>query len=406
METTSSTCAVLSITLLVSSCSAILDTGKYKFDSDYLPVTGIDASREAGSGGSSRDGEGGTSSIDSGLAGERAVGAGGMDAAKDATPDANRRDSTPDVRDAVVTEAGRDAGPDGYVDAKISGDAVIDANLGCANDTACIDQEYCNDNSHACVLRVATGNACMRDRQCAAGGGCCQNYCVSLSQETHCGTSGCGNVCTSDQYCDSHNSVACRPRLVNNGTYTCSRDRQCAAGGGCCDSVCTSLSQNNHCGSCAANCTAETTNRVCVDDGTPICRECNVDGDCATGKGCCNHVCLSLTRPDNCGVSGCGTNCAGQATNRVCVDDGTPGCGCNVDGDCATGEGCCNHVCSPFVQTDTQCGVTGCETNCTLGTSNRKCITGTPPHCGCENGGDCSAPTNQCDTVSSVCVAP
>lgn len=444
-------------------------------------------------------GAGGKGPIDSGVDNEKD---GGMDAAQDASPgkpDANGRDAMPTGGDALVAEAGRDAGPDAYIDAN------ADAQLGCPNDDACPDEQYCTDNTHACVSRLATGKACTRDRQCTTGGGCCQSFCVSLSQEAHCGTSAgdnrttCGDQCASDQYCDNNDSApscksrlandaahscsrdrqcadgggccklsddsmkcvalnqnahcgissgddnqtcgtdctapgrlgtciqatvpgcgcgadddctgeqycsngTCLARLVNDGTLACTRDRQCATGGGCCGSVCTSLSQNNHCGAtgCGANCTAEATDKVCFDDGTPSCVQCNVDGDCATGSGCCNHVCVSLRQNGNCGVTGCGVNCTAEATNKVCVDVGTASCvQCNVDGNCAANEGCCNHVCVSLAQND-HCGATGCGVNCAAQATDKVCFDDGTPSCGCTTDGDCATGSGCC---SNVCVS-
>jgi hypothetical protein len=428
------------------------------------------------------------------------------------------RDSGMDARQEASTSDTDAEGPDSATPAEAGRDAGTDtAVLGCGNDKACLDEQYCSDD-HACVTRLGTtgNNPCTRDRQCASGGGCCQGVCISLSQELHCGTSQgddrttCGDVCASDQYCDKEGAHTCQPRLANDGTHSCGRDRQCAAGGGCCQlsgsSIkCIVLNQNTHCGvsagddktscgvdctsqtgtaacvagsapgcgcaadaecaaeqycdtstgrcvsrlvndgtqtcarnrqcatgggccnkgdglkcfslsaadncgqsgdgnsnTCGTNCAAQATHKVCVSDSTPVCGECNADSDCATGSGCCNHVCGSLTQNDQCGVAGCGTDCTVQAANKVCVDDsndGTPVCGeCNTDSDCASGSGCCGHVCVSLAQ-NSHCGATGCGADCAVLATNKVCYNSGTPSCGCNTDSDCATGSGCCNHV-------
>jgi len=346
---------------------------------------------------------------------------------------------------------------------------------GCGDDSECTTDQYCDSSSGSCRPRLANNEACKRDRECTSGG-CCNLICISLTQDGHCGANGCGidcgsstnRACLSDtricgciddsncataEYCGTDR--VCAARKINDGASTCSRDRQCQAGGGCCGAVCVSLSQAGHCGSsggdtattCGDNCSINSAGHACLvsacgcntDTDCPTDRYCNgsshqcvlqldIGADCAGNRQCASNSCCSttskcvdLTQPATCGASGCGTDCTSSADGHACVSSA---CGCTTDGDCAADRycgasskcvarlgvggscdrermcasgGCCSTICVDLTLPAT-CGTSACGTNCSAQVTNKACIATPIPHCGCNN------PATDCDT-SETCTS-
>jgi hypothetical protein len=220
--------------------------------------------------------------------------------------------------------------------------AAGDAGYSCAGDTFCEQSQYCSDGN-ACAARLVNESnaACSRDRQCAHGGGCCEGRCVSLSNEAHCGAS------------------------AGDGQKTCGS--VCAEGQYCDRSDC----------ACALR----------LDNG----KSCGRDKECKS-NGCCNSQCISLSQDKNCGRAGCGQECNG---NQYCYID-TCIAKAEYNAACLTGNQCLSDACV--------LGYCGCEksNDCKNEQDGHLCLNAV---CGCENDGDC-AERWRCDTAAFTCKPP
>lgn len=151
----------------------------------------------AGKGGANEASGGKTDHIGGGEGGAGGAGAGGAGGSLD----------------AGVTDAAQEGG--------------ADAEITCAQDTECGAERYCNQEAQnkTCVIRLSNiiNAACNRNRQCAAGGGCCRGVCIALSQNNHCGVSAgddqqtCGDDCT-----DNDTGHACQANACG-----CDQDGDC-----------------------------------------------------------------------------------------------------------------------------------------------------------------------------------
>jgi hypothetical protein len=179
------------------------------------------------------------------------------------------------------------------------------------------------------------------------------------------------------------------------------------------------------CGKQGQACAACAFNQVCVQDGLPNARTCQVQATCGPNNcpGCCvGNQCVVATTPQACGTNGqackacgpsqaCGplgtcvqgpdcnpVNCAGCCVGDICAV-GTQNTACGAGGGLCLN--CANQapprVCQSGVCQAPACGPATCPNGCCSGNT---CVTGTQDNaCGATGGGACT----DCSATNQVC---
>lgn len=271
----------------------------------------------------------------------------------------------------------------------------------------------CGRNGDACANCTTEGRACdVASRACGSTtcspancNGCCVgDKCLPGDATTACGTRGAAcDTCATGQVC----------RAASGGGGVCEGTRTCGPAncGGCCNAAgqCVAGNDTTACGKGGQACSACGLNSVCVRDGLPNERTCQLQTTCGPTNcpGCCvGNQCVTATTPTACGTNG--QQCKTCPTGQVCNASGTcvPGSECNP-ANCA---GCCvGDICAVGTQ-NTACGAGGGQClNCVNQNPSRVCQSGSCqlPACGpqtCPNG-CCSGNTCVVGTQNNACGA-
>jgi hypothetical protein len=261
----------------------------------------------------------------------------------------------------------------------------------------------CGRTGARCASCTAEGRVCdVATRACGTTqcnatncAGCCVgDKCLPGSLPAACGTAGaqCGS-CAPGQQCRAQGTGGGRCE----GTGVCG-PANCA---GCCTAAgqCVTGNDTTACGKQGARCSACGFNQICVAEGLPDARSCQVPSNCGPSNcpGCCvGNQCVIATTPQACGNNG--KQCKACGPNMVC----SPGSGECVrpSGDCnqVSCGGCCvGDICAVGTQ-NTACGAGGdvCL-NCT--NQGRLCQAGV---CQSQNCGPATCPNGCCD--GNTCV--
>jgi hypothetical protein len=325
----------------------------------------------------------------------------------------------------------------------------------CTNDIDCTGTLVCRNGK--CVA-----DSC--ESGCPAGQYCNGAVCLECTEDQHCGqdctncsaqstdkacvagSCGCNTVadCNASQTCENNVCTGgCWPDCVgkcggapDGCDGTC--DANCPAGQWCSTQACLACDTNEHCGTICSDCSAQTSNHVCIS-GSCGCVDTN---DCAAGQDCLDGTCDGC-EPDCSGKCGgasdgcsgacdscpnaqwcdgqtcqvcntaehCGwecTNCAGQTRNKICINGQ---CGCLLGSDCAPAEDCINGSCSGCTpDCSGKCGGAsdGCDGYCYSCSSGEWCdsqtciVCDSDEHCG-STCADCSALSNNKACVGNAC---
>jgi hypothetical protein len=206
----------------------------------------------------------------------------------------------------------------------------------------------------------------------------CGSTCTSLSLDNHCGT--CNKTCPSYQSCSNGSCV-------------------CPSGETACPNSCENLNtEASNCGKCGNVCPTESP--ICFGGK---CVECEKSTDCPfyeSGKGqiCVNNTCVCQNNEILCSKgcttlssdsSNCG-QCGNACPNGETCNNGT--CGCNP----STGEIMCNGICTLTNNNSEHCGQCGnaCPSYQTCDGNTCLCPSG---EVDCPN----SVNTNKCSNLSS-----
>ena len=153
----------------------------------------------------------------------------------------------------------------------------------------------------------------------------------------------------------------------------------CAAGQGCCRSVCSDLTTNQNCGTCSNTCLAPNT---CGGGGIP--EVCGCTPNCA-GKTCGDNNCGGSC--GTCSAANCET-CNGSGTCVSMCSGSTPHCCGGTCLQCCSASDCPSATCSTAACTNGTCTLTpiaGC------------CISDSQ----CDDGNPCT--TDTCNTQTNTC---
>jgi hypothetical protein len=264
----------------------------------------------------------------------------------------------------------------------------------CSRATATCNASTCPSGCCAVVggvtqcLSGTEANACGRNgascAQCAAQGRACDTA-TRACTSTKCDASNCNGCCVGDTCLPGTDSLSCGEkgqaclscaaqgrvcRGQAGGGGVCEGTPSCGPAncGGCCNGdTCVAGSDGAACGkggAACANCVVQ--GRVCVPQGQPNERTCQVQATCNAGNcpGCCQgNTCIVLTTNLSCGRGGEACRaCGGNESCNAGVCTPNPACG---PANCA---GCCiGNVCAQGNQ-DTACGLAGIEClNCAGG---------------------------------------
>lgn len=267
--------------------------------------------------------------------------------------------------------------------------AVDDGRRRCLSGT---EPAACGGRGEQCTNCGVSGRACeAASRTCGSSSctpdncnGCCVgDQCLPGDAATACGASGgqC-QACGTGQTC---NAVLGRCE----GASTCGP----ANCNGCCDAAgrCVGGNDTTACGTGGQACQGCAINQVCVPDGQPNARSCQVLSACGPTNcaGCCvGNQCVVATTPAACGINGQACQACGAGLLCTAGQCTPPSTVCNAL-NCAT---CCvGDVCAVGTQ-NTACGVGGGEClNCVNQNPTRVCQSGVCqlPACGpttCPNG--------------------
>lgn len=303
----------------------------------------------------------------------------------------------------------------------------------------CVD---CLDQGRSCdpSTRTCTQSSC----NSANCNGCCVgNQCLTGTSATSCGAKGqqCQNCASNGQACSA----------IAGGGGQCTGNATCGplnCGGGCCfGTQCTAGTDDTACGKggfACKNCQGEVPAKICVDDGLPNERTCQLPAACGPGNcdGCCfNGACIALndTTKTRCGKGGaqcqtCNGNntcnagtCGPPACPATCGQGGAVQCCLQNSGICAAGsfDNQCGHsgnncvqcaanqVCQNGVCQMKQCGDPGtCDNGCCSGNT---CVAGTQDFaCGPAGSGACTDCVNNppapgqtaCNATTRACTVP
>ena len=217
----------------------------------------------------------------------------------------------------------------------------------CLTNIDCVSGHHCDADNH-CVAKLAPGNPCSSDGQCATGnckdGVCCDTPCGGACKACNlAGSAGtCADIPSGQDPASECQSGAC------NGAGACELDngQSCANGaaclsGHCADGVCCNTACNNPCDACSVAAGAGT-NGTCANladgsAGIPACAPYLCNGSSATCPGTCAAD-ADCVGGDHCDGSG------------HCVAKKAQGQPCSSNGECTTGfcveDRCCNTACN------------------------------------------------------------
>jgi hypothetical protein len=278
--------------------------------------------RNAGSGGAS-GGEGGATG--SGGAGQGGVGHGGSGSGGMASGGAAGGSSG----SGGITSGGVSGGGSGGSSEGGAGGGAGGSSQGGAGGTTvittCTSGSDCSSDSPFCEMTFKICAACLKTSDCASGGHCLGNQCVSFAS--------CGNTrdCGTDEVCDPARGLCVQ----------CFKTADCSSGQDCVNYACVAVQ------SCQD--TSECGSKVC-DTDKKKCVECAGDGDCKTSdQKCVQNLCRAACTSDK--------NCTSQgmlcdSASSVCVQ-------CLGDGDCPASAYCEAGVCKPDVCDSTQSTCSG-----------------------------------------------
>jgi hypothetical protein len=252
----------------------------------------------------------------------------------------------------------------------------------------CVPGQFCDRGACTPYADCATAQAWLELSTCELPGGgagyCCNGGCQAGDTATdpmNCG--GCGVVCPVGVGCTGGYCVLDGGGLAYYGDpgqtcpsgYSCAYQdcylTTCSAGtpldpcaanfgsylslGACCNQACSTVDDNQNCGSCGNACDAGSTCQynVCV---LTRCAPSDDGKSCAGGPGiglgevrgtCCGGTCTDLSQdPLNCGACGnaCASGVCGDEEGAGCfVEDAGPPTGCGAG--CATGMTCVGSSC-------------------------------------------------------------
>ena len=202
--------------------------------------------------------------------------------------------------------------------------------------TSCTDNGDCSGDAPLCETTLKLCVPCLKNSDCASGGHCLGNACVTLTA--------CRNTrdyCNSDQVCDPSRGLC----------FECVSSTDCGSDEDCVNNTCVHVppcQSDNDCGT-----------QVC-DTNKKQCVECLSDGDCAADtQHCIQSTCQTACSTDKvCTPLGmlCDT-----ATTSTCVL-------CKTHSDCPASSYCEAGMCKPDICDSTQSmctsdGVAACNAN-------------------------------------------
>lgn len=441
--------------LSVLSAVALLHCATGSTETDVVsgaggaPPTSAATGSGGGQGGASAGGHGGELSTSS-AGGATSSGVGGGSPCENVACDSPPPNTCEGSSDLLVYEAHGtcDAGDCYYPSA-----AQVCAG-GCASG-ACIDNPCAGVSCNTPPTKICSDANHLRVYD--APGTCSEGTCSYASHEEFCSFGCQGDICNGDpcagvtcssppaNYCKDASTLVVRSPtgLCASGvcSYPNSTELSCAFGcvnGACKNDPCAGKT----CASPPANdCKDATTARVYASTGTcsgglcsyaatelscphgcvgGVCRDCDVDADCGSGKWCQSNTCTPCSTDAHCGATCTSCTATGDVCSAgSCVD-------CVVDSQCGSGKYCAssscvgcttNAKCGPSCVTcgaNQQCDGTSCavcKTDAACGATCAPCG-GTTPYCvdlgatsvcaGCRSDTDCSG-SDVCDTSSRTC---
>jgi hypothetical protein len=216
---------------------------------------------------------------------------------------------------------------------------------------------------------------------CPSGQSFCGGACVDKQTDPlNCGTSSCGNKCTTN---------------VANAHVTCAAG---ACGFACntnytlCNGACVNITNDkNNCGTCGHACTG----------ATPVCSSSACVTGCPAGQANCSGSCVDETSdPNNC--NGCGLKCTTGVSNAHAACQSSA---CTFA--CNTNYTACNGACVNEQTDKNNCGGCGSGHVCASGLSCSAgvctCVASGCPGCACILGGPCCNSNNTCGCQGILC---
>jgi hypothetical protein len=251
---------------------------------------------------------------------------------------------------------------------------------GCTQTTDCAIGSACNRGNNTCTTSCNPSQLC--------NGGCCHNgVCGAGTDPGTCG--GNGNTCL-DCTASSSGHACVAGGCGCNTTADCPNTTACDLSTHLCTNVCNAAQPCNH--------------GCCTDPAAGVCVTGFAAGACGDSGGTCEpcssagqgHVCLVGTNGGHCGCNTSG-DCSQLQSCQVSANTCTQACN---GGQLCNGGCCASGTCNGGTN-DATCGANGQACiDCSTSVNGHRCLTGTT--CGCNVAGDC--PTGQsCNTVSHTC---
>lgn len=272
---------------------------------------------------------------------------------------------------------------------------------GCNVDADCSSNQWCNEASHICTAKLANGTTIPVDVPhtnptlngtctvaaaslvcqagvCDAGDDKCgklngSGTCTTANQATICRSSVCDGADGVCGYDTNHGPCTAGNAATVCRSGSCSSNLLCQPAGGCnVDSDCTA---GKWCNATSHTCAVKLTNGTAIPTDAPHTNP-TLNGACTTAAAtlvCQSSVCDSGdnkcgydTNHGPCSAASAATVCRSGScsTNLLCQPAG----GCNVDGDCTSGNWCNQtlHACTPTLANNTAIPTDAPHSNPTL----------------------------------------
>ena len=259
---------------------------------------------------------------------------------------------------------------------------------GCNVDADCANNQFCTEASHVCTAKLANGVGIPTDAphtnptltgKCTAPAGTlvCQasvcdaiddkcgklngsGTCTTVNQATICRSGVCDAADGACGYDTNHGPCTALDAGTVCRSGTCSSNLLCEPMGGC--NVDTDCASGQWCNETNHACSVKLTNGTSIPTDSPHANP-TLSGTCTAPAAtlvCQSAVCDALD--DKCGYGTNGGPCTTANAGTVCRSGSCsvnllckPTAGCNVDGDCTSGNWCAEtlHACTPTLANNT-----------------------------------------------------